>query len=103
MLTRKTLPQRARSKRYWTAGPQGRFSRGAMKKVQPLLPAEIDRRRRAGRAAAQTLKLVGQRLAAGVTTAQIDAWVRAETQRLGGRPSQLGYHGFPATVCTSRN
>ena len=23
--------------------------------------------------------------------------------RRGGRPSQLGYHGFPATVCTSRN
>src|SRR5690606_958172 len=26
-----------------------------------------------------------------------------DTERRGGRPSQLGYHGFPAAVCTSRN
>ena len=42
-------------------------------------------------------------MAPGVTTAQIDRWVREDTARRGGRPSQLGYHGFPASVCTSRN
>jgi hypothetical protein len=45
----------------------------------------------------------GGRLAPGVTTATIDGWVREDTARRGGRPSQLGYHGFPASVCTSRN
>lgn len=58
---------------------------------------------RAAQAAAATLAAVGERLAPGISTAQIDRWVREETARQGGRPSQLGYHGFPASVCTSRN
>ncbi len=63
----------------------------------------IARLRAAGRAARGTLALVGDRLRAGVTTADIDAWVREDTRRRGGTPSQLGYKGFPAAVCTSRN
>jgi methionyl aminopeptidase len=63
----------------------------------------IERLRRAGRAAAETLALVGARIAEGISTADIDAWVREDTKRRGGKPSQLGYNGFPATVCTSRN
>jgi methionyl aminopeptidase len=59
--------------------------------------------RRAGRVAAATLAHVGARLAPGVSTADIDAWVRADTAQRGGTPSQLGYHGFPAAVCTSKN
>lgn len=59
--------------------------------------------RRAGRSAAATLAAVAARIAPGVSTADIDAWVRADTRRRGGRPSQLGYEGFPAAVCTSRN
>jgi methionyl aminopeptidase len=66
-------------------------------------PAEQAALRRAGRAAAETLAHVGARLAPGVSTADIDAWVRADTARRGGTPSQLGYQGFPAAVCTSRN
>jgi methionyl aminopeptidase len=66
-------------------------------------PRAIDALRRAGRAAAETLVHVGARLAPGVTTADIDTWVRAHTAALGGAPSQLGYKGFPAAVCTSRN
>lgn len=59
--------------------------------------------RRAGRAAASTLALVGAELRAGLSTGDIDRLVRADTARRGGRPSQLGYHGFPGSVCTSRN
>ncbi|MFZ5442463.1 MAG: type I methionyl aminopeptidase [Myxococcota bacterium] len=59
--------------------------------------------RRVGRLAARTLALVGARLAPGVTTGDIDRWVREDTARHGARPAQLGYHGFPAAVCTSRN
>lgn len=66
-------------------------------------PSEVERLRRAGQAAANTLQRVGARLAPGVSTADINAWVLADTARLSGRPSQLGYHGFPAAVCTSRN
>jgi methionyl aminopeptidase len=64
---------------------------------------EVAAMRRAGRAAAATLAHVGTRLRPGITTADIDAWVRADTRARGGTPSQLGYHGFPAAVCTSRN
>jgi methionyl aminopeptidase len=63
----------------------------------------IAKLRAAGRVAAETLALVGSRITAGISTAQIDAWVREDTARRGALPSQLGYHGFPASVCTSRN
>jgi methionyl aminopeptidase len=66
-------------------------------------PSEQAALRRAGRAAAGTLAHVAARLGPGVSTADIDAWVRADTARRGGTPSQLGYQGFPAAVCTSRN
>lgn len=68
---------------------------------------EVEAMRVAGRVAAATLRHVGQRLAAGITTADIDAWVRADTRARGGTPSQLGAPGpkvpFPACVCTSKN
>jgi methionyl aminopeptidase len=71
--------------------------------IEILSPAQIVRMRRAGRAAAETLAFVGARLKPGMSTADIDRLVREDTARRGGRPSQLGYMGFPAAVCTSRN
>jgi methionyl aminopeptidase len=71
--------------------------------VEILSTREIDGMRRAGRAAAASLALVGERLRAGVCTSDIDRWIREHTSALGGRPSQLGYRGFPAATCTSRN
>lgn len=59
--------------------------------------------RRVGAHAAQTLDTVGQRLVAGTTTEEINRWIHDDTVSRGGRPSQLGYHGFPASVCTSVN
>jgi methionyl aminopeptidase len=72
-------------------------------RIDLLGPVEVAAMRRAGRVAAETLATVAARIAAGTSTADIDAWVRADTRRRGGRPSQLGFHGFPAAVCTSRN
>jgi methionyl aminopeptidase len=71
--------------------------------VEILGPREIERMRRAASAAAATLAYVARRLRAGIATADVDRWVREHTRELGGRPSQLGYDGFPAAVCTSRN
>jgi methionyl aminopeptidase len=76
---------------------------GADVAITILSAAERERMRRAGRAAAATLAYVGARLVPGMTTAEIDRMVRAHTAAQGGRPSQLGYHGFPAAVCVSRN
>jgi methionyl aminopeptidase len=70
----------------------------------PLLSTrDAEGMRLAGAAARATLAHVAARLARGISTAQIDRWVREDTARRGGRPSQLGYQGFPASVCTSRN
>jgi len=71
--------------------------------IDILNPSEIERMRRAGRVAARTLAFVGSELRAGMSTADIDRLVREDTARRGGRASQLGYNGFPAAVCTSRN
>jgi methionyl aminopeptidase len=69
-----------------------------------LIPrAQWPQFRNAGAAAAATLDVVGRALRAGMTTADIDALVRTDTEARGGVPSQLGYHGFPAAVCTSVN
>jgi methionyl aminopeptidase len=71
--------------------------------IELLGLGEIAGMRKAGAAAAATLAFVGQRLRAGVSTAEVDKWVREHTLALGGTPSQEGYKGFPAAVCTSRN
>ncbi len=94
-------PIGAMQNRYWT----GRPSRRSLECVAIVIhgPAEIEGMRRAGATAAATLAYIGSRICAGVTTADIDAWVREDTARRGARPSQLGYRGFPATCCTSRN
>lgn len=71
--------------------------------IEILTAAEIARMRRAGRVAAETLAFIGTCIRPGITTAEIDRLVREDTARRGGRPSQLGYKGFPAAVCTSKN
>lgn len=71
--------------------------------IERFTPSEQVRLRAAGRAAAATLAHVAGRIRPGITTLEIDHWVREHTRALGGKPSQLGYHGFPAAVCTSRN
>jgi len=71
--------------------------------IEILTPAEIVKMRYAGKVAAETLAFIGERIRPGVTTGEIERWVREDTARRGGTPSQLGYNGFPAAVCTSRN
>lgn len=71
--------------------------------IEILSEREREAMRRAGRIAAQTLETVASRILVGTTTAQIDDWVRSDTRKRGAIPSQLGYQGFPAAVCTSRN
>lgn len=88
-------------KRYWTLS----LARGSTSKVciEIFSEAEIAKLRRAGAIAAATLTHVAERLRAGITTADIETWVREDTARRGAKPSQLGYHGFPHAVCVCRN
>ena len=64
---------------------------------------EIDAIRVSSQMAAETLLLVGTKLAAGMTTDEINRIVHDDTIRRGAIPSPLNYHGFPKSVCTSVN
>ena len=59
--------------------------------------------RAAGHVEAATLRAAGAALRPGMTTADVDVLVRRGIARRGGTPSQLGFDGFPAAVCTSKN
>jgi methionyl aminopeptidase len=64
---------------------------------------EIERMRRACRAAAEVLVEVGDAVVPGTTTDALDALAHEACIRRGGYPSPLGYHGFPKSLCTSVN
>lgn len=66
-------------------------------------PREIEALRVAGKMAAETLMLVGERIRAGMTTDEINTLVHEDTVRRGARPAPLNYKGFPKSVCTSVN
>ena len=66
--------------------------------IEILNAGEIEKMKRAGRVAAETLAWIGERIEPGITTGEIDRLVREDTARRGGKPSQLGYKGFPAAV-----
>ena len=57
--------------------------------------------RRAGRVVADVLALMEEKLAPGVTTAQLDAIAEDYIRKSGARPSFKGYKGFPASICVS--
>lgn len=69
--------------------------------MELLSGREVEAMRRAGAVAAATLERVGRALRPGMRARDIDELVRVDTEARGARPAQLGYHGFPATVCVS--
>ncbi len=66
-------------------------------------PGELAAMRVVGRMAAETLQVAGAAIRPGMTTDELNTIVHEDTLRRGAKPSQLGYHGFPKSVCTSRN
>jgi len=73
--------------------------------IEPLVrpPEVIEALRRASRAAAEVLAVVGAAVRPGVTTDSLDALAHAECIARGGYPSPLNYNGFPKSLCTSVN
>ncbi len=63
----------------------------------------IARMRVAGRVAAQALRLVGEHVAPGVSTDELDRIGHEFLCDHGAYPSTLGYRGFPKSLCTSVN
>jgi methionyl aminopeptidase len=65
--------------------------------------AEIEIMREAGRVSALALRLVGEAVAPGVTTAYLDEIAETAIRENNGIPAFKGYRGFPKTLCTSVN
>jgi methionyl aminopeptidase len=66
-------------------------------------PAEIEGIRKAGAVLARTIRETTPLVRPGVTTLELDAFVRRHIETMGARPAQLGYMGFPASLCASVN
>ncbi len=62
---------------------------------------QIEGIRKSGELLVEILKTLQPEVRPGVSTLDLDAIARKRIERSGGRPSFLGYHGFPAALCTS--
>lgn len=66
-------------------------------------PEDFAKMEVAGRCVAAVHEAVRAVIRPGATTSQLDAVAAEVTRKHGCRPSFLGYHGFPGTICTSPN
>jgi methionyl aminopeptidase len=64
---------------------------------------ELAAMRKAGKVVAAMLEATREAVRPGVTTYELDAIARSVLDRFGARSNFLGYHGFPAVICTSKN
>ena len=64
---------------------------------------EREKMREAGHIVAETLAKLRSAVHPGITTADLDAIAAAELRQRGAKASFLGYHGYPASICTSVN
>ena len=71
--------------------------------IQIKTPEQLAIMREAGLVVAHTLQVVAAAVRPGVSTAELDALAGREIRAAGASPSFLGYHGYPATICTSVN
>lgn len=66
-------------------------------------PEDIEGIKRSAAINVDVLDMVAERIAPGVTTAEVDQWIYDYTVERGGIPADLNYEGFPKSVCTSIN
>jgi methionyl aminopeptidase len=71
--------------------------------IEIKTPGQIAAMREAGLVVARTLRVLAEAVRPGLTTADLDALAEAEIRAAGATPSFKGYHGYPATICTSVN
>jgi methionyl aminopeptidase len=73
------------------------------KVVPQRTPGELDAMAAAGALVAKALSAVRAAAAPGVTTKDLDDVAESVIRDGGGVPSFLGYHGYPASICSSVN
>lgn len=71
--------------------------------IQIKTPGQIAAMREAGLVVSHTLDVLTAAVEPGITTEDLDAIAEREIRAAGAVPSFKGYHGYPATICTSVN
>ncbi len=71
--------------------------------IEIKTPGQLAIMREAGLVVAGTLRAVAAAAEPGISTAELDALAEQQIRGAGATPSFLGYHGYPATICTSVN
>ena len=66
-------------------------------------PREIEKMRAAGRVVAKVFEEVGPLVKPGVTTLELNDAAEKVIRGEGAIPSELGYYGYPASICASVN
>jgi methionyl aminopeptidase len=74
-----------------------------MSSFQIFTLKEIAHLRKAGEILRACLEETAKQVSAGATTGDLDRFAEAFIVARGGKPAFKGYHGFPATLCTSVN
>jgi methionyl aminopeptidase len=88
LLFKPTQPPRAKKKR-----------RG----IEIKSEREIEIMRQAAKIVATVLTEISEMVEPGMTTADLDAHAEKRIREMGATPSFMGYHGFPASICSSIN
>ena len=65
--------------------------------------AELEQMREAGRLVGEVLTELSAMIAPGITTADLDRAAERRILAAGAVPAFKGYHGYPATICSSIN
>jgi methionyl aminopeptidase len=71
--------------------------------IEIKTPGQLALMREAGLVVARMLRAAAAAAEPGISTAELDAVAEAEMKAAGARSSFRGYHGYPATICTSVN
>jgi methionyl aminopeptidase len=65
--------------------------------------SEIDKMRRSGRIVRETLDMLRQMVAPGVTTMDLETAAEKKIKDAGAKPAFKGYYDYPCVLCTSVN
>ena len=71
--------------------------------IELKTPEQFAVMRAAGLVVANALAVAAAAVRPGISTAELDALAEREIRAAGAIPSFTGYHGYPATLCTSVN
>ncbi len=82
-----------------SSGPRIQQTRG----IEIKSAREIEIMRKAGQIVATVLREINEMVKPGQTTADLDKYAESRIREMGAVPSFKGYHGFPASICSSIN